>query len=81
MSRKGIVFYPDEKSASFRRLFAYTLLMRRTNIFQPVQLLYEKCPSCEKLIRPSDIARLTFDYSRCPHCGTAYATVDIWGKE
>jgi hypothetical protein len=29
---------------------------------------------------PADIVRLTFDYSRCPHCGSTHAAVDIWGN-
>src|ERR1700733_4670713 len=50
--------------------------MSRTHIIPNQASLSDKCPSCEELIRPADIVRLTFDYSRCPHCGTAYATVD-----
>jgi hypothetical protein len=61
-------------------LFVYTFFMRRTYNFPTEERLSDKCPSCEKLIRPADIVRLTIDHSRCVDCGAVYATVDIWGK-
>jgi predicted RNA-binding Zn-ribbon protein involved in translation (DUF1610 family) len=55
--------------------------MRRSYPIPTETSLSDKCPVCEKLIRPADIVRLTMDYSRCPHCGSTYATVDIWGEK
>jgi hypothetical protein len=54
--------------------------MSRTYQLPTEESLSDKCPACDKLIRPADIVRLTVDYSRCLHCGAVYATVDIWGN-